>query len=226
MGCGTGAVTQTILECADPAQVIGIDPAEGFIAVARERTRDPRATFHIGDAQRLPLEDAVVDVAVSGLVLNFVPDPAKAVAEMSRVVRPGGTLALYVWDYAGDMQLIRRFWDAAIALDPSIRNLDEGLRFPICQPARLVELLQAAGLEGSEARAIDVPTAFRDFEDYWSPFLGGQGPAPTYCASLSDERLTQLRERLRATLPVESDGSIRLSARAFAVRGARPSFST
>ncbi|MPZ57958.1 MAG: methyltransferase domain-containing protein [Rhizobiales bacterium] len=220
VGCGTGAVTQTILDCAEAAEVTGVDPSEGFVAVARSRTRDPRASFQIGDAQKLPLGDATADVAVSGLVLNFIPDPAKAIAEMRRVVRPGGTVALYVWDYAGEMQLIRRFWEAAIALDPSARDLDEARRFPICRPESLRELLQGAGLEHVEARAIDVSTTFRDFEDYWSPFLGGQGPAPTYCAALSDDRRSQLRERLRTMLPAEADGTIRLMARAFAIRGA------
>jgi SAM-dependent methyltransferase len=154
-------------------------------------------------------------------VLNFVPEPAKAVAEMRRAVRPGGTVALYVWDYAGEMQLMRRFWDAVAALDPSARDLDEGRRFPICHPQRLTALLRDAGLDRVEARAIDVPTVFRNFDDYWSPFLGGQGPAPTYCAALTEDRRAQLRERLRATLPAERDGSIRLTARSFAVRGIR-----
>jgi SAM-dependent methyltransferase len=222
VGCGTGAVTQTILAHAEPAEVIGIDPSEGFVTTARERTRDPRASFRIGDARQLPLEDASVDVAVSGLVLNFVPEPAKAVSEMRRVLRPHGTVALYVWDYAGGMQLMRRFWDAVVALDPSARDLDEGRRFPICQPERLAVLLQDSGLDNVEARAIDVPTVFQDFEDYWSPFLGGQGPAPSYCTALPENRRVQLRERLRTILPTGPDGSIRLTARAFAVRGTRP----
>jgi SAM-dependent methyltransferase len=179
-------------------------------------------SFRIGDARTLPLGDAAVDVAVSGLVLNFIPDPSKAVAEMTRVVRPGGTVAFYVWDFAGEMQLIRRFWDAVVALDPSARDLDEGRRFPVCQPKPLMALLQGAGLENTDMRTIDVPTTFRDFADYWSPFLGGQGPAPTYCAALTDEHRSKLREQLRTMLPVEPDGTIRLTARAFAVRGMRP----
>jgi SAM-dependent methyltransferase len=221
VGCGTGAVTQTILACADPVEVTGIDASEGFLAVARHRTRDPRVRFEAGDALTLPIGDAAVDVCVSGLVLNFIPDPAKAMSEMRRVVRPQGSVALYVWDYAGEMQLMRYFWDAVVALDPSARDLDEGRRFPICQPKALVELLQGAGLDDIQSRIVDVPTMFRDFEDYWSPFLGGQGPAPTYCAALPEERRLQLRERLRAMLPVAADGSISLKARAFAVRGVR-----
>jgi len=222
IGCGTGALTQTILANADPAEVTGVDPSEGFLATARRRADDARARFHVGDAQALPIDDAAADAAVSGLVLNFVPDPAKAIAEMRRVVRSGGIVALYVWDYAGEMQLIRCFWDAAIALDPAAHDLDEARRFPICQPAALKSLLQGAGLDRVESRTIDVPTVFRDFDDFWSPFLGGQGPAPTYCAALSEDRREELRERLRAMLAAEADGTLRLTARAFAVRGVRP----
>ena len=141
---------------------------------------------------------------------------------MRRVVGPGGTVALYVWDYAGEMQLMRHFWDAAAALDPPAAELDEGKRFPVCNMAPLAELFTSAGLRAVETRAIDVPTVFTDFDDYWSPFLGGQAPAPGYCMSLSEDRRTRLRQRLEDTLPTESDGSIRLIARAWAVRGTVP----
>jgi SAM-dependent methyltransferase len=219
VGCGTGALTETILASAGPSGVTGVDPSEGFLAFAR--TRAPQAEFRTGDAQALPFDENRFDAAVSGLMLNFVPDPAKAAAEMGRVARAGGTVAAYVWDYAGEMQLMRRFWDAAVALDPAARALDEGPRFPLCRPDALSALWTAAGLEQVNVRTIDVPTVFKDFDDYWSPFLGGQGPAPTYCLSLPEDRREQLRQRLAATLPVESDGSIRLVARAFAVRGTK-----
>jgi SAM-dependent methyltransferase len=177
--------------------------------------------FAIADAQALAEQTASYDAVVAGLVLNFVPRPALMVAEMARVARPGGVVAVYVWDYAGEMQLIRHFWNAAVALDPAARALDEGQRFPICHPDRLAELFRQAGLGAVETRAIDVPTRFRDFDDYWSPFLGGQGPAPSYAMSLSEERRTALRERIRVGLPVSADGAIPLIARAWAVRGAR-----
>jgi SAM-dependent methyltransferase len=156
---------------------------------------------------------------VSGLVLNFVPDPARALAETARVVRPGGKAALYVWDHAGTMEMMRRFWDAAGGLDPAAVERDEGRRFPICRPEPLRELLTAAGFIDVEACAIDVPTVFRDFDDYWTPFLSGQAPAPGYCMSLGEEARAALRERLRTSLPVQADGSIHLIARAWAVRG-------
>jgi hypothetical protein len=143
------------------------------------------------------------------------------VAEMVRVVRQNGIVALYVWDYADKMELMRYFWDAAVALDPSARPLDEGVRFPICNPERLAALFQDAGLKNVETRAIDIPTDFRDFDDCWLPFLGGQGPAPGYAMSLSEGARNALRERIRAALPVQSDGSMHLTARAWAVRGSR-----
>jgi SAM-dependent methyltransferase len=222
VGCGSGALTQTILATASPREVLGVDPSEGFIAHARRHTQDSRAKFKVGDAQALPVANSDFDVAVAGLVLNFVPDAARAVTEMYRAVRVGGTVAAYVWDYADRMQLLRRFWDAAVALDPAASELDEGRRFPLCRREALRSLLNdVVGLEQTEVRAIDVPTVFKNFDDYWSPFLGGQGPAPGYCVSLSDDLRARLRSQLEATLPVASDGAIHLKARAFAVRGVK-----
>ena len=128
------------------------------------------------------------DAVVSGLILNFVPEPDGALSEMARVVRLGGVLAAYVWDYAEGMQMMRHFWDAAVALDPRASEMDEGRRFTLCNPEPLSDLFRTAELKKVEVRAIDVPTVFRDFDDYWSPFLGGQGPAPGYAMSLSQER--------------------------------------
>jgi SAM-dependent methyltransferase len=161
-------------------------------------------------------------VVISGLVLNFVPDAAAAVAEMVRVVRPGGTVAAYVWDYAGQMQLMRYFWDSAVALNPAARDLDEGRRFPLCQPGPLAALFRMAGLAHVQTCAVEVPTIFRDFADYWSPFLGGQFPAPDYAMSLDEAQRGALRDHLRTHLPIAADGSIALVARAWAVRGIRP----
>jgi len=219
VGCGTGALTQAILEGADPSGVTGVDPSDGFLAYARRRVTSATARFEVGDAQALPVEDAGFDASVSGLVLNFVPDMIKAVHELARATRSRGRVAAYVWDYAGEMQLMRRFWDAAIALDPAALALDEGRRFPICQERPLGELFRSAGLQQVEVGAVDVPTVFKDFEDYWTPFIGGQGPAPGHCMSLTEERRGALREQLRATLPTRADGSIALMARAWAVRG-------
>jgi SAM-dependent methyltransferase len=219
VGCGTGALSQTIVDRAAPAAVVGIDASAAFVSHAESHIADPCASFRVADAQALPFDPGAFDAAVSGLVLNFVPEPSRMVAEMRRVVRLGGTVALYLWDYAGEMQLMRHFWDAAAALDPAAEPLDEGRRFPIARPEALAALFRDAGLAEVETRAIDVPTVFRDFDDYWTPFLGGTGPAPAYCMSLSDERRAALRERLRARLPARPDGNIHLVARAWAVRG-------
>jgi len=218
VGSGTGALSQVILATASPREVVGVDQSREFVAYARERVADARARFRTADAQALPFPSPEFDVAVSGLVLNFVPAHARALAEMRRAVRPGGMVAIYVWDYAGEMQLMRYFWDAAVALNPAAQDLDEGRRSPICKPAPLAALFEQVGLRDVEVRAIDVPTVFRDFDDYWSPFLGGQAPAPAYCVSLSEEGRAALREHLRARLPIRPDGAIHLSARAWAVR--------
>ena len=140
---------------------------------------------------------------------------------MARVTREGGRVAVYVWDYGGEMQMMRHFWDAAIELDPAARDLDEGMRFSVCSLDGLASLFEGAGLAAVQTRAIDIATAFRDFDDFWSPFLGGTGTAPTYAMSLGEEQRSALRERLRSRLPTAADGGIRLIARALAVQGTR-----
>lgn len=219
VGCGTGALCEVILQTVSPRRVTGIDPSEGFVSFACSKVTDPRATFEVGNAQALPIPEGSFDTTVSGLVINFVPDQAQAVGEMRRVTRRGGIVAGYVWDYAGEMQMMRRFWDAAVALDPAAIPLDEGRRFPVCQPEPMAALFRGAGLDCVQVRPIDVPTIFKDFDDYWTPFLGGQAPAPGYCMSLPEDRRAALRERIRKDLPIRSDGTIHLMARAWAVRG-------
>lgn len=222
VGCGTGALTEIILQQMQPLAVKGVDPSAAFIDYAKAHIGDTRATFEVGDAQLLQADSALVDAAVSGLVLNFVPEPALAVRKMARAVRPGGVVAAYVWDYAGKMELMRYFWDAAVALDREAFNLDEGRRFPICQPGPLVDLFSQTGLREVQVKAIDVTTLFSDFDDYWSPFLGGQAPAPGYAMSLTEERRGALREHIRASLPISNNSSFQLIARAWAVRGRAP----
>jgi SAM-dependent methyltransferase len=220
VGCGTGALSGAVLAVAAPAAVTGVDASAAYLAFAARSIGD-RVRFAAGDAQALPEPNGGNDAAVSGLVLNFVPQPERMLSEMARVVRPGGVVAVYVWDYAGEMQLMRHFWDAAVVLDPGALALDEGRRFPICNPIQLADALRNAGLSAVETRAIDVPTRFRDFDDYWSPFLSAQGPAPGYAMSLDEERRAALRDRIRASLPIAADGSIPLIARAWAARGVR-----
>jgi SAM-dependent methyltransferase len=221
VGCGTGGLTETILAIASPDSVTGVDPSEAYVAFARAHIRDARASFEVGSAMALAAQTATFEAAVAGLVFNFVPQAETAVMEMARVTKPGGVVAAYVWDYAEGMGLMRRFWDAAVALEASATALDEGKRFPLCRPEPLIRLFNGTGLHDVQVRAIDIPTGFRDFDDYWSPFLGGQGPAPGYAMSLTEERRATLRERIRASLTTEPDGSIHLTARAWAVRGMR-----
>ncbi|HEV8360100.1 MAG TPA: class I SAM-dependent methyltransferase [Candidatus Thermoplasmatota archaeon] len=220
VGCGTGALSEAVLR-GGARSVLGVDRSPSYVAQATAMVGGRDARFEVGDAMKLAFPDASFDAAVSGLVLNFLPDPAAGAREMARAVEPGGVVALYVWDYAGEMQMMRRFWDAARALDAKAEELDEGVRFPICKPDALAKLLEAAGLRDVRTAPVDQPTVFRDFDDYWTPFTGGQAPAPGYARSLPPERLAALRERLRATLPTEPDGSIHLVARAWAARGTR-----
>jgi SAM-dependent methyltransferase len=222
VGSGTAALSQTILNSANPERVKGIDRSEDYVEFARSHVLDPHAEFDVGNAQALPVESGTFDAAVSGLVLNFVPHPHEMLAEMSRAVRDHGVVAVYVWDYAGKMQMMRHFWNAAIALDPAARDLDEGRRFSICNPDALDELFQNAGLSQVQVRAIDISADFKNFDDYWSPFLGGQGPAPGYVMSLSEQRRAQLRERIYNSLPFALDGTISLMMRAWAAKGIKP----
>ena len=218
VGCGTGALTQTILALADPGEVWGVDPSDTFVNHVRQQVTDHRVQFKVGDAAQLPFEDHTFDVVVSGLALNFMPADA-AVHEMQRVVQSGGVVAAYVWDYSGKMEWLRYFWDVAVALDPAAKVLDEGVRFPICQEAPLRDLFREAGFGDIQVYPIDTPTHFASFDDYWGPFLCRQFPAPQYVASLSAEHQQRLREELRQRLPVNPDGTIDLIARAWAVRG-------
>lgn len=226
VGCGTGALTQTILTLADPRVVVGCDRSEGFVGFARAHTRDDRAEFVVADLPDLPRIDTGFDAVVTGLVLNFLPVPLAGVTAMMTRVRPGGTVAAYVWDYAEGMQLMRVFWDVAVDLDAAARPLDEGTRFPLCRPEPLSDLFRSAHLHGVTVESIEVPTVFRDFDDYWAPFLGGQGPAPGYARRLPPERRARLRDRIRQRLPSALDGTIALTARAWAVQGIRPETAT
>jgi SAM-dependent methyltransferase len=214
-GCGTGALAGTVLAAAAPALVTGLDMSRGFLAAAAVPLRV------VGDAAALPLRTGTFDVVVSGLALNFVPRPAAALAEFARVAAPGATVAAYVWDYADGMRMMRHFWDAAREVDPAAADQDEGPRFPICRPDGLRAAWTAAGLSGVTVRPIEIPTVFTGFDDYWQPFLGGQGAAPAYLSRLEPAAREAIRRLLQIRLPRAADGSIPLTASAWAVRGTR-----
>jgi ubiquinone/menaquinone biosynthesis C-methylase UbiE len=221
VGCGTGALAAAIVEHAAPSALTGVDPSAGFLEAAREHLPES-VTLRQGSAAAIPLPDAAVDVAVSGLVLNFVPDAVAALREMARVSARGGMVAVYVWDYAQKMEMIRRYWDAALTVDPAAGALHQGERFPLCHPDALAAALAEAGLQNIEGAALELTMRFADFDDYWQPFLGGQGPAPAHAMQLDDAARARVCERLRMTLPRRSDGSIELPARAWAARARVP----
>lgn len=216
VGCGSGGLSEAILRRAAPRALTALDPSAGFVAHARARIGDPRVRFVVGDGQHLPQAAASVDVVTSGLVLNFLPDRPAGLREMRRVLRPGGLLSFYVWDYpGGGMGLIDAFWVAAATLDPAAAALDEGQRFPFCSRAGLQELCRDAGLGEVAVAALESATDFTDFEDFWHPFTLGAGPAPGYCRSLPPARRAALKRLLAERL---GTGPIHLPARAWAVK--------
>ncbi len=221
VGCGTGALTARIMATAQPRRVRAYDLSLQYVMAARQNVPDPGVCFAQANALSLPERDGAFDVAVSGLMLNFVAEPARLIDEMRRVVKPGGTVGVYVWDYAEGMQFIRQFWDAAVALNPAAAALDEGARFPVCRPDRLRLLFTEGGLDGARVHPLEIPTRFESIDDYWEPFEGGQGPAPGYLASLDEKRRGELRAAVAARLPRSPDGSVSLVARAWGARGLR-----
>jgi SAM-dependent methyltransferase len=217
LGCGTGALSEAIDRSCKPASLTCVDPSAGFLAKAEERLPN-EAVLLVGSASNIPMPDASVDIIASGLALNFFPDLPAALNEIKRVLKANGTLAAYVWDYAGRMDFLRVFWDAAGEVDPRARELDEGVRFPICNPRNLEDTYREAGFSEIKTTSLDITTVFKDFDDYWNPFLGGQGPAPSYLATLSPSIQQELKKHICNRLPIEADGTITLVARAIAVR--------
>jgi SAM-dependent methyltransferase len=221
VGCGTGALTQAILDAADPREVFGVDPSAEFIAAAGQ-SADPRVRFAVGEAGALPVPDDAYDVVIAGLVLHFVADPQAAVVEMARATATGGTVAAYVWDPTGDGQFTRYLWRAATALDPAAAAQDPSLQAPMCRPEPLAALFAGAALQAVTVEAAVVPIVFRDFDDYWQPhLLGGSSPAQRYVASQGAGMRTALREQLQTMLPIADDGSIPLRGHLWAVRGTK-----
>jgi SAM-dependent methyltransferase len=223
LGTGTGALAVAICGHADPASVVGCDPSAQFVESAVRSSSDPRTAFVVAGAGSIPRRPGGYDAVVTGLALNFLPDPAAAVEEALRAVRIGGSVGAYVWDYTNGMEFLRHFWDAATAIDPLAIPLDEGRRFPICRPGELETLFRSSGAEQVRVGAIGVETRFSDFEDYWRPFTLGAGPAPSYVASLTEEQRLRLKAELIRRLPMHPEGAIQLRAQAWAVCGLRGS---
>lgn len=219
VGCGTGSLTHAICSQADPASVVGCDPASPFVEFARDRCRDARVSFVAAGVGDLPRRPGGYGSVTSLLALNFFPDSEAAVHEMRPLAAPQATVSACVWDYSDGMQFLRCFWDAAAASDPGARELDEGNRFPLCRRDALTALFHDGGLGDVRCEPLEITTAFASFDDYWRPLLGGTGPAPSYVASLGAERRAILARRLEETLRRGVDGTITLTARAWAVRG-------
>jgi ubiquinone/menaquinone biosynthesis C-methylase UbiE len=219
IGCGTGTLTKLILEKCKPKEIIAIDQSGDFISYSQNLINNPNVKFKVGLAESLEVETNTIDVCVSGLVLNFVQDPKVASAEMLRVTRPGGRVGVFLWDYAEGMQMLRYFWNAAVELDNRASEFDEGLRFPICNKGHLESIFKEVGFRHVEEKAIEVKTIFKNFNDYWKPFLSNFGPAPGYVMNLNVEDREKLEAKLRKTLPIDKNGVISLSAKAWAVKG-------
>ncbi len=218
VGCGSGVLSTEIISQYNPAKVVAVDQSEGFVNTLGVLLEE-QAQCLVGNALALPVEAESADIVVSGLVLNFIAEPLIALAEMKRATTRGGTVAIYVWDYPGTMDFLNKFWDTAVTLDPSARSLHEGTRFRNSNIEALKGLFEASGFAEIASTPIQIDTLFRDFDDFWNPFLGGQGPAPSYLMSLDDEHRTRLRTLLVESLPIRNDGSISMNARAWAVKG-------
>jgi SAM-dependent methyltransferase len=192
------------------------------VADANDRVTTDRVRFMVGDAQHLQFASRTFDRAISLLVMNFIPDSSKALREMIRVTRPGGVVAAAVWDYGEGMQMLRIFWDEAVARDPSVAARDER-NMPLCRPGALSALWRAGGLAYTEEQPPEIRMTFASFDDYWSPFAGGQGPVGWYVGRLSARDRAALRLRLRQRLLGDGpDRAIALNARAWAVKGVVP----
>lgn len=218
VACGTGALTAAILEHCNPAEVVGLDSSADYLAAAQEKTRDPRVRFLAGDATALPFPSTCFDVALSGLALNFIPH-SRALTEQHRVVRPGGIIAAYVWDYAGGYEFARRFWDAALAIDPRAATFDPGRKATICSQQNLQEALETAGCAEVQTCVLDGTGEFPSRDAYWHAFDGRQGSTSEYLSLLSDEERSRLQASFLSTL--SSQGPVTLKIRAFAVKGIR-----
>jgi SAM-dependent methyltransferase len=223
VGCGTGALTQAILDAATPVLVTGIDSSPELVEHARQHVFDERASFVLGDACGLPVRTRTYEAAVSGLALNVVDDSVAMAKELARVIGPGDVAGAYVWDFRGAMQLLRFFWDAAAVVAPEIRDRDPGVRYgAITNPETLFGIFTAAGLGELETRAIDVRAPMKSFDEYWAGLVADRGSdLARFVASLDAPRLHALRERVRASIPHDAFGGFELVLRAWAVRGVR-----
>lgn len=222
VGAGTGSLGSTVEARMPSSRIVGIDPSAGFIAYAQKNARSDRARYEVGDAQALKFKDASFDSTLALLVMNFVPDHEKAIAEMRRVTRPQGIVSACVWDYNEGMQSLRFFWDEAVALDPAVEPKDER-HMKLSRQGQLADLWRKAGLVNVQEKPLTIDQAFSSFDDYWGPFTKGAGPGGAFVVSLTEDRRRQLEAHLRKrVLGDRRDGGFTLKARAWCVRGEIP----
>jgi SAM-dependent methyltransferase len=217
VGCGPGALTTALSQYLGPAGVCAADPSEPFAAACGSRL--PGVEVVVAAAESLPYPDRSFDVVLSQLVVNFLTDAVAGVREMARVTRPGGVVGACVWDYAGEMTLLRAFWDAAREIDPDgAAAVDEGTTMSWCSERELAALWADAGLREVRTGNLLARAAYTDFDELWSPLPTGVAPSGAYCKSLDDDRRAALREAYRRQLGVGT-GPFELTARAWAVAG-------
>jgi SAM-dependent methyltransferase len=222
VGCGIGALAFTIAEVRPHCNVVGIDASKDYIGYAKSHNQSARVRFEVGDAERLVFPDTRFDSSLSLLVFNFITNAQMAVCEMARVTRPGGQVVAAVWDYGGRMEMLRIFWDAAVALDASAERFDEG-KMPLCHAGELSGLWRSVGLDNICEQALEVEMNFKSFQDYWEPFLLGQGPAGAYVKQVGHNHLLILHEEVKRRLRLRDETApFTLRGRVLAVRGFVP----
>jgi ubiquinone/menaquinone biosynthesis C-methylase UbiE len=224
LGCGTGHLAAAVLRRAPGARVTGLDFSPAYVAHAQARPDIVRAEFQVGDACALPFAGRSFDRVLSLLMLHFVPRAPDAVAEMRRVTRPGGVAAATVWDARGGMVANRLFFDTAAMLDPAADRLRaQNYVRPMTGPGELATAWRAAGFADVAEAYLTIRMGFADFEDFWSPYLGGQGPGGDYVAGLDPAARERLKEHVRrAYLDGEPDGPRSYACSAWAVKGTVP----
>lgn len=217
VGCGPGALTRELCRRLGEVAVSACDPSPSFVASCG--ARNPGVVVRAGSAEGLPFGDGEFDVALSQLVLHFVSDPRAAASEVRRVVRPGGTVAACVWDFAQGMHLLRAFWDAARTLDPEAPDEDRVMTFG--RAGEIARWLSEGGFDDVTETTLTVTSTYRDFDELWSGLLGGVGPSGAYCVGLPPSRRDALRNALHERLGAPG-GAFTLEAVARAARGTRP----
>jgi SAM-dependent methyltransferase len=224
VGCGTGSLTFAAAEFAEAKEVVGVDLAAAYIERARRDCADERITFHQGDAFDLPLDDGAFDRVFCFLVLQFIPDPARAIAEMRRKTRPGGIAAAAVWDVRGGLVFNRIFFDTAAAVVPeAAERRKQNYTRPLTRPGELAEAWRTAGFGDTQEAMLTIRMDYDSFADYWGPFDGKDGPGAALMGELSGDQGALVKDRVRlAYLDGEDDGPRSYAATAWAVKGVAP----